>query len=269
MLTFWQLLTSGTANNEAMLKGFNSICDVQVYWNICEKTYFQPSCQEKYKDLMEPLAKLYSHIIEYQARVICHLSREQLSRAWQNVANWNDWNGKKAEIDGLSEHCHRYIDHFDAEQFQKDRDSQLQEMQESRSILDGIQMILDADSKETKRIYEDQKERDLLRDLASDYEDYKDFNPPRVRGTCEWFFMDDRFRKWRDSNTSNLLWVSAGPGCGKSVLSRALIDERRLSTNITISTVCYFFFQRWISWPDGCHKCFACDTSPAFHVRPC
>ena len=239
---FSQLLTSGTANNEVMLKGFNSICDIQLYWNTCEKTYFQPSRRENYKNLLEPLAKLYSHIFEYQARVICHLSRAQLSRTWQNVAHGNDWDGKE-KVNELDENCHRYINHFDAEQFKKDRDIQLQEMQGSRSILDRIRMILDAGSKETKRIYEDQKERDLLRDLASDYEDYKDFNPQKVDGTCEWFFMDSRFRKWRDSNTSNLLWVSAGPGCGKSVLSRALIDERRLSTSVTTSTVCYFFFK--------------------------
>ena len=243
MLTFSQLLTSGTANNEVMLKGFNSICDIQLYWNTCEKTYFQLSRRENYKNLLEPLAKLYSHIFEYQARVICHLSRAQLSRTWQNVAHGNDWDEKEREVNELDDRCRHYINHFDAEQFKKDRDIQLQEMQGSRSILDRIRMILDAGSKETKRIYEDQKERDLLRDLASDYEDYKDFNPQKVDGTCEWFFMDNRFRKWRDSNTSNLLWVSAGPGCGKSVLSRALIDERRLSTSVTTSTVCYFFFK--------------------------
>jgi hypothetical protein len=92
-------------------------------------------------------------------------------------------------------------------------------MHESRTILDEIRHIVKEDGKQTQRNYEDQKERDLLQDLTSDYEGYKDFNPLRVQGTCEWFFMDDRFRKWRDSNTSSLLWVSAGPGCGKSVLS--------------------------------------------------
>ncbi|KAB8234140.1 uncharacterized protein BDW43DRAFT_64210 [Aspergillus alliaceus] len=226
-----------------MLKGFNSIDDILVYWEICEKTYLRSSHGQGYQDLLEPLAKLYSHIIEYQARVICHLSRAQLSRAWQNVDGWNDWDGKAAEIDGLSKQCSSCIPPLEAEEIRKNRDSQLREMQESRTILDEIRTILEAGNKHTQRSYEDQKERDLLQDLASDYEDYKDFNPVRVQGTCEWFFKDDRFRKWRDSNTSSLLWVSAGPGCGKSVLSRALVDERRLSTNVTTSAVCYFFFK--------------------------
>jgi hypothetical protein len=56
---------------------YNSISDIQIY----EKTYFRSSHRQRYQDLIEPLAKLYSHIIGYQALVICHLSRAQLSRA--------------------------------------------------------------------------------------------------------------------------------------------------------------------------------------------
>ncbi|KAK3334654.1 hypothetical protein B0H65DRAFT_561698 [Neurospora tetraspora] len=210
--------------------GFNLIGDLQIYWRICEETYLQSEHRQHYERLVEPLAKVYSYIIEYQARVICHLSIAQLSRAWQNVAGWNDWDNKAAEIDKLREIRERW-------------NCQLQEIQQSRTILGEIRGILERGGRQTQRIYEDQKERVLLQDLASDYEGYKNFNPRKVEGTCEWFFDDDRFRKWRDSNTSSLLWVSAGPGCGKSVLSRALIDDHRLSTNVTTSTVCYFFFK--------------------------
>lgn len=89
----------------------------------------------------------------------------------------------------------------------------------------------------------------LLETLASDYRGDKDFVSERVSGTCEWFFEDDRFLKWRDSDTSRLLWVSAGPGCGKSVLARALIDEKKVCTETRASTVCYFFFK------DGQEQC--------------
>ena len=86
-----------------MLKGFNSLGDIQVYWPIIEARYLQQPRRQEYQDLIEPMAKLYSHIIEYQARFICHLSRAQLSRAWENVAGWNDWDGKIAEIEKTSE----------------------------------------------------------------------------------------------------------------------------------------------------------------------
>jgi ankyrin repeat domain-containing protein 50 len=226
-----------------MLKGFNSINDIQVYWKLCEKAYLQSSHRAIYQDLIEHLGKLYSYVIEYQARAICHLFNPQLSRAWKNVTGWDDWDGKVTDINDLSKRCSDCIPPLQEEEIRKNRDSQLREMHESRTILDEIRHIVKEDGKQTQRNYEDEKERNLLKDLSSDYEGYKDFNPPRVPGTCEWFFMDDRFRKWRDSNTSGLLWVSAGPGCGKSVLSRALIDEGRLSTSVTTSTICYFFFK--------------------------
>lgn len=91
--------------------------------------------------------------------------------------------------------------------------------------------------------HQDRQEAKLLKTLASDYKSEKDLVSTRVPGTCEWFFEDKRFLEWRDSNNSRLLWVSAGPGCGKSVLARALIDERRVCMTDMPSNVCYFFFK--------------------------
>jgi ankyrin repeat protein len=54
---------------------------------------------------------------------------------------------------------------------------------------------------------------------------------------------NQKFRDWRDNSTSSLLWVTADPGCGKSVLSRALVDERLLSSHPEDTTICYFFFK--------------------------
>ncbi|KAJ5521270.1 hypothetical protein N7527_005385 [Penicillium freii] len=193
------LLSSSTAANLAMLKGFDSIDNVQIYWNICEKRYLQSEHMEEYRDLIKPLATLYSYIIEYQARAI-----------WE---------------------------------IRNHRDRQLREIKESRGILDEICNVLKEDTSRNQKNYEDRNERNLLQTLASDYEDDKNYNPLRVPGTCEWFFEGNDFRNWPDSDSSSLLWISAGPGCGKSVLSRTLIDENRLSTNITTSKICYFFFK--------------------------
>ncbi|KAF6828449.1 nacht and ankyrin domain protein [Colletotrichum musicola] len=86
----------------------------------------------------------------------------------------------------------------------------------------------------------DHIEMNLLPLLAAEHERYKDFNPEKVEGTCEWFFKDHRFLEWLNC-PSGILWVSAGPGCGKSVLAKALIDEQRLSKPPEKTTICYFF----------------------------
>ena len=81
-----------------MLKGFNFISDIQIYWEICENTYLRSSHRQKYQDVIEPMAKLYSYVIEYHAFVICHLSKAQPSRVWQDITSWNDWNDKAIKV---------------------------------------------------------------------------------------------------------------------------------------------------------------------------
>ncbi|KAK6495180.1 hypothetical protein TWF481_003207 [Arthrobotrys musiformis] len=87
---------------------------------------------------------------------------------------------------------------------------------------------------------EDQR-RKLRQELAkSEKENRKDQNPARVPGTCEWFTTHPTFQGWRASPSSNILWISADPGSGKSVLARHLIDNVLPTPG---SRICYFFFK--------------------------
>ena len=49
-----------------------------------------------------------------------------------------------------------------------------------------------------------------------------------------------QYINWQRGSTS-LLWVSADPGCGRSVLSKSLIDQELLTSKTR--TTCYFFFK--------------------------
>jgi hypothetical protein len=83
-----------------------------------------------------------------------------------------------------------------------------------------------------------------LRALArSDYEVGKNINPLRVAGTCQWVLQNSKFIKWTKDQTG-MIWVTADPGAGKSVLCRALADDGNLATSYSNgSTTCYFFFK--------------------------
>lgn len=75
---------------------------------------------------------------------------------------------------------------------------------------------------------------------TSNYEGHKARNPDRVSGTCHWLLDNSKYRHWRDQDGSSLLWVSGDPGCGKSVLSKYLIDEAFPPAS---HTTCYLFFK--------------------------
>ncbi|KAK5956219.1 hypothetical protein OHC33_002794 [Knufia fluminis] len=76
---------------------------------------------------------------------------------------------------------------------------------------------------------------------TSIYKEYKDRNSARVEGTCQWVLTHPQFRQWRNSQHDDLLWISADPGCGKSVLAKSLVDLDLEDGGQ--SMVCYFFFK--------------------------
>jgi ankyrin repeat domain-containing protein 50 len=87
------------------------------------------------------------------------------------------------------------------------------------------------------------EEMDCLKSLRTTaYEYTMEKNPERVPGTCEWFLHHPKYCEWLDEPASNLLWVTADPGCGKSVLSRFLIQDYR-SWMWKDTSICYFFFK--------------------------
>ena len=60
-------------------------------------------------------------------------------------------------------------------------------------------------------------------------------------GTCSWFLQHRKFKRWRDGAVSGLLFVTAEPGCGKTVLSKYLIDSALEAPKDR--HLCYWFFK--------------------------
>ncbi|KAJ5490498.1 hypothetical protein N7453_011323 [Penicillium expansum] len=78
---------------------------------------------------------------------------------------------------------------------------------------------------------------------TTDYEYQKDLNPDKEDGTCNWCLQSPIFRNWQEIGSSCLLWITADPGCGKSVLSKDLVDKRLFGLESNETTICYFFFK--------------------------
>lgn len=101
--------------------------------------------------------------------------------------------------------------------------------------------ILDHFRRQTMQ-YENDKERECHQAFdVCPYETHKNVNPDRVDGTCSWVLENPRYIHWCQSKWDGLLWISADPGCGKSVLSKSLIDRELQDSGS--HTVCYFFFK--------------------------
>lgn len=107
---------------------------------------------------------------------------------------------------------------------------------------------------------------DFLQQLCtSPYEDRKNRNPKRADGTCEWFTAHGLFQNWQ-LETSALLWVSADPGCGKSVLARYLVDD--VVPPSATRTTCYFFFKDDFDDQKVLEGALCCILHQLFYQKP-
>ncbi|KAK1717596.1 hypothetical protein BDP67DRAFT_616240 [Colletotrichum lupini] len=65
-----------------------------------------------------------------------------------------------------------------------------------------------------------------------------------VEGTCEWIRAEDKYRTWLESEESELLCISGGPGTGKTMLSIFLIGEFQGLTQSPSGNLVYQFCNR-------------------------
>ena len=226
-----------------MIEGLNSISDLLRLFRIKEIFYLRAADKPAHPDFVQAVEELYSNIFEYQAQLICHLSQKSRKRGLRGILKLDDWEGMLRRVQTSADKCTQYCIFSDREREKEFYDNESSRMLQSVDIQKRILDTFEASQARRQQDRRDDKEAELLETLASDYKSDKDSVSVRVPGTCEWFFEDDRFLEWRNSKDSRLLWVSAGPGCGKSVLSRCLVDERKVCTNAMASTVCYFFFK--------------------------
>lgn len=234
------------------MQGFTIVGELQLYWKNFEESFLQSSYSQHYQNLIAPLSNVYSYILEYQVRAICHLSKKQLARAWEKASGKYDWATEEARIVKLSEACNANIQPLQKrESHQRFREKMAKLDQICQVGTDVVETIKDENQRD--------REEDLMKELAGGAGDYlggMNFNKDPVKGTCEWFYNGENLSNWLTSEGSGVFWVTAGPGCGKSVLARSLVKHGHLqstTTTVDIEThppiqsteaiICYFFFK--------------------------
>ena len=211
--------------NEAAIKGLADVASLMMAYKWQEKVYLHDDAASKdFKELVRPL---YANILEFEAKLLVHKAKSTTTRWASNVFYHTSWTKYVASIEVLDSRC--------------------------RIVTSAIEGVRAKEWQEEERRWWDKlfqqprrdKETENIKKLYSNYESHKNINPTRIIGTCEWFLNHTNFLVWRESQASSLLWLSADPGCGKSVLSKHLVDGRgeALTVNAERPTICYFFFK--------------------------
>jgi ankyrin repeat domain-containing protein 50 len=186
------------------------------------------------------MTKLCSYILEFLARAACHLEKHPITRTLKDMFNQGEWDTLLSAIKGAEA---RVYNHSAVNGWKDVR--MIREAQEKDQLVQQTATL----SKETAARNEKitaflQKLNEHAWPGGDSYEYSKERVQRAEEGTCKWFTNHDKFKAWEspdNPNSGSLLLLTAYPGCGKSVLSKHLIDT--VLPKLKDRAVCYFFFK--------------------------
>jgi hypothetical protein len=235
------------------------------------------------EDFEDRVIKLYTTILQYQARAVCQWSRSSVHQYVRDAFKFDGWSTLYSNIQSLDSSCKEIAQALDAGTWETTLEKQNDKLQH---MLSGwydkqreIVVNLREETKKALEINETRRQAEQSREEKqeerschqafgpSTYVEHKNLNPPRVSQTCNWFLSHQRFIDWQQRDSSSLIWVSADPGCGKSVLVKSLVDEGLIASGSEVSSICYFFFRDGLEEKQGAARCVSALLHQLFQQK--
>ncbi|KAG8527393.1 uncharacterized protein KY384_007545 [Bacidia gigantensis] len=248
-----QLSVRDSTQRLEFLKGLDYVSYLIPRYAAIEETYLDRQETVLWKEYKAAITRLYGLVLEYEARAACQLVKNTGTQLIRNMVIADDWQTIIERLKTLNQTCEELRQTIDSNDQRtcairldlllEEHDNKLAQLIRASERKDDLLLKEITSTRQEQREWRlTDDERKCLQALrTSDYEEHKSRNPHRVAGTCQWFLQHPNFKSWVESESSNLLWVSADPGCGKSVLSRYLIEE--VVPSCESRTTCYFFFK--------------------------
>jgi ankyrin repeat protein len=226
----FQLCIEATNQQTVLLEGLEAVSNSIIHLAVYETLLWdkQKKEAELNHEVKASMTAACLNIIEFQARAICLMHLNQLESVIRNAFKWDGWDKLLLAIEKAETMLRGCAERQDWLESKESRDHGLKK--ERRQEMISLQ-------KEENQFLQ------LLFKNGCHYSETIARNRKRVVGTCDWFTNHESFQEWdcpNENQERNLLYVTADPGCGKSVLSAYLIDEILPDDG---RTVCYFFFK--------------------------
>ncbi|KAI1624542.1 ankyrin repeat-containing domain protein [Exophiala viscosa] len=235
-----KLINRDKEQNKDLAEALETTASIVQRYVATEQVYIS-HIEDPNAQFVDSITSLYTKILLLEAKLIIHLSANTGSRALKNVMGRTDWGADVKSVLQADEACEK-LRGIAVSAIATQRHHQLQELLKS---LNSQNLDFWRDYRhEQQQYYRSDRARACMTLLrAITYEDYKDRNPEPSDGTCRWFKTDTRFRNWLKEPGYSCLWVTADPGCGKSVLSKHLVDCYLGQQFGSDTTICYYFFK--------------------------
>ena len=215
------------------------ICRVQIIENTYLSSFRDHVLSSSEERFEAELVRLCSQILEYQARALCYVQKHRVAKIVNDMLKRDGWDALIQDMSKIESSILGFVQLLDASEVRSALAQQELQVKSWQPTIDAL-----IDKLETARLTQEAsgKETQLIKLIkmlyTCPYAARKDMNNERIEGTCEWFTNHPQSKYW--ISHGRLLWVSADPGCGKSVLAKYLVDRVLPEPD---SIICYFFFK--------------------------
>ncbi|KAF1998155.1 hypothetical protein P154DRAFT_621918 [Amniculicola lignicola CBS 123094] len=269
------------SQNETLRLAFEYVlCRAPYYAGLEKDILSNPDLKlskNRKQDIESKFVAVYSTVIEFQARAIRRLQQSAGQVILRDSIKWEHWEEQMKTLQEVDEQLHTVIGFHNSSKLteltnqlathseemsrelkearrclqtlvsvnEETRDIALKQLEATQHHRDIGQTTLDMlGASQVREISETEKQcRELFRidNERPHYKFYKSRVKERIPGTCKWLTENQTFRAWLNKDSGPLL-ITADPGCGKSVLSKYLVDNI-LPERQAGGTICYFFFK--------------------------
>ncbi|KAF7951700.1 hypothetical protein EAE96_006999 [Botrytis aclada] len=242
------LLTIAVEDSQSfgvLVEGLEQISKLIAQCKVLEDLYSQSAGDDTGFD--EALLELYVAILTFESHAIHIYRKSTPSRLISaiklpSIKLREDLEMVWAKHQRITD-CTRLIDAQHIRQFEDILQQFEQPIVRSATILQDYQDSLELQERET-----------LLRWLSTiPYrKHHKLKRSERLEGSCEWLLSSTDYNLWKDSSASSILWLNGISGCGKSVLTSAVIESLCQEASVigTAAPVAYFYCSRNTAEPE-------------------
>ncbi|RSL92212.1 hypothetical protein CEP52_013947 [Fusarium oligoseptatum] len=232
------ILTRPWQQEQAMIEGLNHVFSSMDWYMdlancvVSDPWEGNPQLSKLKVGLKGRIVRVYEAMLQYQMESVAHCyEKHPIIRGVKTILGSNDWASRTKEMQDRESRLKKELAQY----------SSRQGNDISSSIARTAETTLDHLRQHFGQNKLSERATVIGRFKTTCYEQFMEANPPRVPGTCEWLRYRDSFTDWNYQHFG-LLLISAGPGCGKSVLARYLVQDV-LPYGDPAATVAYFFFK--------------------------
>jgi hypothetical protein len=221
------------------------------YWNLSslllDENIKEAHSQGPRRELEKVVTQLYAKLLLYQMKSVCYYHRRRFATWMRDLIKLENWEGELSDIQAAEATVQKDSTQYNTVTIRLEL-SKIAEAAESQNAkLDSIDSAIREQTRQQERLHRTSADNKCIEDLRltdpqDDKERIQETKGGLLRDSYRWILDNADYQQWRSSPQSQLLWIKADPGKGKTMLLCGIIDELCGSLPET-ALLSYFFCQ--------------------------